>query len=254
MKNQVQLITYVDRLSGGNIQDLKHVLNTKFKGLFGGVHLLPFYYQIDGEDAGLDPIDHSQVDRRLGDWRDGAELAEDYDVMADMIVNHVSADSVAFKDYFEKGDESSYAELFLRFSDVFPNGASEEELLALYRPRPGLPLKRLNFKNGGSRFVWTTFTDKQIDINVFSEHGKAHLDNVLNKLHKGGVNMLRLDAAGYAVKTPGTTCFMKPETFDFIADFTKKAHAQVPVTFKNLTLPTVIRAHYLVSVAPLLIT
>lgn len=224
MKNQVQLITYVDRLGGGNITDLRALLDSRFKGLFGGVHLLPFYYPIDGEDAGFDPIDHAQVDGRLGDWPDVAELAREYDVMADMIVNHVSADSAAYQDYFEKGEASEYASLFLRMGDVFPDGVTEEELLAIYRPRPGVPFTRLNFKNGGSRFVWTTFTHKQIDINVFSDKGQAHLDRVLGTLHEGGVKLLRLDAAGYAVKTPGTSCFMTPETFDFIADFTAKAH------------------------------
>ena len=40
------------------------------RGLFGGVHLLPFFWPIDGADAGFDPIDHTQVDPRLGTWDD----------------------------------------------------------------------------------------------------------------------------------------------------------------------------------------
>lgn len=35
--------------------------------------------------------------------------------------------------------------------------------------------------------------------------------------------MIRLDAVGYAIKKPGTSCFMLPETFDFIAAFTRTA-------------------------------
>jgi sucrose phosphorylase len=35
--------------------------------------------------------------------------------------------------------------------------------------------------------------------------------------------MVRLDAAGYAIKRPGTSCFMLPETFEFIAAFARQA-------------------------------
>ncbi len=37
--------------------------------------------------------------------------------------------------------------------------------------------------------------------------------------------MVRLDAIGYAVKKPGTSCFMIPETFDFIEYLTRQAAA-----------------------------
>ena len=40
---------------------------------------------------------------------------------------------------------------------------------------------------------------------------------------KAGITMIRLDAAGYAIKKAGTSCFMIPETFDFIKELTKKA-------------------------------
>ena len=48
MKNQVQLIAYVDRLSGGGFRALQDLLEGPFQGLFGGVHLLPFFVPIDG--------------------------------------------------------------------------------------------------------------------------------------------------------------------------------------------------------------
>ncbi len=37
--------------------------------------------------------------------------------------------------------------------------------------------------------------------------------------------MIRLDAVGYAIKKPGTSCFMIPETFAFIAELTSQARA-----------------------------
>ena len=38
------------------------LLTGGFDGLFGGVHLLPFFYPIDGADSGFDPIDHTRID------------------------------------------------------------------------------------------------------------------------------------------------------------------------------------------------
>ncbi len=37
--------------------------------------------------------------------------------------------------------------------------------------------------------------------------------------------MVRLDAVGYAIKKPGTSCFMIPETFDFIAELARRAQS-----------------------------
>ena len=97
MKNQAQLIAYVDRLSGGTFHDLERLLDGPLAGAFGGVHVLPFFHPIDGADAGFDPIDHTQVDPRLGTWDDVATLAERVDVMADVIVNHISRHSPAIR-------------------------------------------------------------------------------------------------------------------------------------------------------------
>ena len=104
MKNKVQLITYADRLGGGNIAELQRLLKGPLAGLFGGVHLLPFYYPINGVDAGFDPMDHTQIDPCLGSWADIKALGQDMDLMADLIVNHVSSASLQFMDYSEKGD------------------------------------------------------------------------------------------------------------------------------------------------------
>jgi sucrose phosphorylase len=67
MKNQVQLIAYVDRLSGGGLKELNNLLRGPLAEVFGGAHLLPFFTPIDGTDAGFDPlITHSGCRRKLG--------------------------------------------------------------------------------------------------------------------------------------------------------------------------------------------
>ena len=90
---------YADRLGGGTIAELHRLLEGPLAGLFGGVHLLPFYYRIHGADAGFDPINHNQIDPCLGSWTDIKALGQDVDLMADLIVNHVSSASPQFIDY-----------------------------------------------------------------------------------------------------------------------------------------------------------
>jgi sucrose phosphorylase len=225
MKNQVQLITYVDRLSGTGLKELSALLRGKLAGVFGGVHLLPFFHPIDGADAGFDPIDHTLVDPRLGDWGDIKALSAQVELMGDVIVNHVSSQSPQFLDYAKRGDASPYAGLFLTFGSVFPNGATERDLLAVYRPRPGMPFTCTTLASGDRKFLWTTFTPQQLDIDVKHPQGRAYLDGILSTFAANGIRIVRLDAVGYAIKKPGTSCFMLPETFDFIADFAARAKA-----------------------------
>lgn len=226
MKNQAQLITYVDRLAAGGIRDLDALLRGPLQGLFGGVHLLPFFHPIDGADAGFDPIDHTQIDPRLGNWEDLRALGADAEITADLIVNHVSSASPQFESFSREGEASPYAAMFLTLDRVFPDGAREADLLRIYRPRPGLPLAYTKLRNGETRLLWTTFTPQQIDIDVESEPGAAYITAILDRFEKAGVRLIRLDAVGYAIKRAGTTSFMIPETFRYISKLTEKAHAR----------------------------
>ena len=225
MKNQVQLITYVDRISGGGLRELACLLQGPLRGLFGGVHLLPFFHPMDGADAGFDPIDHTQVDPRLGTWEDLRRLGDAVEITADLIVNHVSTLSPEFQDFSARGTASEYAGLFLTLDRVFPNGARESDLLRIYRPRPGLPLTYMRMQNGEQRLLWTTFTPQQIDIDVESAQGKRYIESILERFSEAGVRLIRLDAVGYAIKRAGTSSFMIPETFEYIASLTERAHA-----------------------------
>lgn len=224
VKNQVQLITYVDRLAG-DLDGLNQLLRGRLAGLFGGVHLLPFFNPIDGSDAGFDPVDHTEVDSRLGTWQDVRALGEHFELVADLIVNHMSSGSPQFKDLSENGAESRFAGLFLTYDRVFPSGAREPDLLRIYRPRPGLPFTNVTLRTGDKHLFWTTFTPQQIDIDVQHAEGQAYLKSILQRFQDAGVRMIRLDAVGYAIKKAGTSCFMIPETYEFIAELTLQAHA-----------------------------
>lgn len=222
IRNGVQLIVYADRF-GGTIPGSVELIDTHFGDAVSGIHYLPFYIPYDGADAGFDPIDHTQPDPRLGTWGDLKTAGRTRDLCADVIVNHMSSQSAQFLDFTERGDASPYSELFLTYDRVFPDGATAEDLLRLYRPRPGLPFAT-GAVCGGRRLLWTTFTPEQVDIDVESDAGRDYLRTILTRLAASGVRLIRLDAVGYSIKRAGTASFMLPETFAFIDDFSKQAH------------------------------
>ena len=234
MKNKVQLIAYVDRFGDGNFRSFTEILRKGFAGVYEGVHLLPFFTPFDGADAGFDPVDHTAVDSRLGKWEDVSDLSTTHDVMVDTIVNHMSWKSAQFQDVLEKGSGSAFSGMFLTMSSIFPDGASEEELAQIYRPRPGLPFTHYKMA-GRTRLVWTTFTPEQVDIDTESKQGWEYLMQIIETLSASGVSSIRLDAVGYGAKQRGTTSFMIPKTFALITKI-KDAAAR-------LGLETLIEVH-----------
>ncbi len=238
MRSTVGLIAYADRF-GGDLAGLRALLSGPLRGLFGGVHVLPFYRPFDGADAGFDPQDHAEVDPRLGCWDDIAALSAEHRVMADMIVNHVSSSSPQFQDWLANGRASQFAGMFLTYGTVFPAGATEDALTRLYRPRPGLPFTPYALADGSQALVWTTFTPQQVDVDVRHPATRRYLLRILDKLAEAHVAHVRLDAVGYAVKTPGLTSFMTPETFAFIEEVTAWCHE------RGLEVLVEVHSHYL---------
>ncbi|MEP7287075.1 MAG: sucrose phosphorylase [Chloroflexota bacterium] len=225
MRNCVHLVTYANRLGGNHLEDLQRLLEGPLNGIFGGVHILPFFYPVDGADAGFDPIDHLTVDPHIGTWNNITSLSGTHEITADLIINHISSESPQFKDFLKNSDQSLYNGMFLTFGSVFSNGATEEDLLQIYRPRPGLPFMTITLSNGQKFILWTTFMSQQIDLNVRDPQGDAYWKTILQRFKEYGIKTVRLDAVGYAIKKAGTSCFMIPETFDFIDQVTDYAKA-----------------------------
>ncbi|MFY0605819.1 MAG: sucrose phosphorylase [Cyclobacteriaceae bacterium] len=224
MKNQIQLIAYADRFGKKGIAAIQDFLESKLSDVFGGIHILPFYYPIDGADAGYDPIDHTSTDSKIGEWTDVKNLSGLLEITADLIVNHISGDSKEFKDVLKNGSQSPYFDLFITREKVFGERPSLEDIKKIYRPRPTSPFTEKKLNTGETFNFWTTFTSNQLDIDVIHEKGQKYLDNILNIFSANGIKMIRLDAAGYAIKKAGTSCFMLPETYDFIDAITQQAH------------------------------
>jgi sucrose phosphorylase len=241
VRSGTTLLAYADRL-GGDIPRLRALLGGPLAD-FGGVHILPFFTPFDGDDAGFDPIDHAAVDPRLGTWSDVKAIGGE--VMADLIVNHVSADSAEFRDWLSGG--AAHEGMFLTFDTVFPHGATAAEITAFYRPRPGLPFTAYRGADGSRRLVWTTFMPSQVDLDVDHPAALAYFDRVLTALREGGVTTVRLDAVGYAIKTPGTDSFMTEQTLAFVARIAELVRAA------GMRVLVEVHAHYTqqLAIAPL---
>ncbi len=221
MLNRPQLITYADRLAG-DLRGVAQMLRGPLAGAFGGVHILPFFVPIDGADAGFDPADHTTVDPRVGGWNDIVDLAGDHEVMADLIINHVSDDSAQFRDWLARGSDSPYDGMFLTLSSVFPDGAPEAALAAIYRPRPGMPFTKV----ADRRRLDPSRLDN-LHLPSDRHRHRVGAGSRVPREHRAGVRartglLVRLDAVGYGIKRAGTSCFMIPETFDFIASFAER--------------------------------
>lgn len=216
IKNKVQLITYPDGL-GGDLRSLGRVLDERFPGLFeGGIHILPPFPS--SGDRGFAPVRYDEIDPRFGSWADIRELSKRYDVMLDVMVNHVSSRSPYFRDFLAQGRNSRWADLFLTLDKIWPPDGvpvqSDLGKIFLRRLQPwstfeaGSPAAPLT--------VWTTFgkTDPsdQIDLDWRSPLFRSVIESFFETFGANGVKLLRLDAVGYLVKRAGTSCFfVQPE-------------------------------------------
>ena len=130
--------------------------------------------------------------------------------------------------FLKKVKNLKYWDSFLRKDSRFDgNVFTPQEIEKVYRPRDGLLFSKKTIRKElkGVREVdfWTTFTPDQIDVNISDKHIEKYFDDTLEKLAQNGVSQIRLDVAGYISKKPGTDCFLIPEAYQYIEEFSKKA-------------------------------
>lgn len=215
IKNEVMLITYPDSL-GSNLKDLKYVLEAHLKEVVGGVHILPFYPS--SGDRGFAPMDYTKVDEPFGTWEDIREISNEFYTMYEFMINHISKESVYFKDFIEKKEESPYKDLFIRYSDYWPeNRPTERDIDLIYKRKDKAPFIDVTFKDGSTDQVWCTFSEEQIDLDVRTEATRKFVRETLEFLAQQGASIIRLDAFAYAIKKLDTNCFfVEPEIWELL--------------------------------------
>lgn len=217
--NQIMLITYPDSL-GGHLGALRTTLSTWFEGAAGSLHILPFFPS--SGDRGFSPITYDRVEPAFGSFHDIEALSQQYFLMCDFMVNHISSQSAEFLDYVHKGKASAYAEMFIDYDAFFQGSPQPEELSKLYR-RSDKPLHvSVQLADGMVRNLWCSFSNNQIDIDTNQAVTRAYLAENLRCLHKHGLSMVRLDAYGYITKVRGTSCFfVEPQVWGLIEDLNR---------------------------------
>lgn len=204
------LITYADMVQPKRREPVsmlrkQHEFLKKYlKSTISSVHILPFFPS--SSDDGFSVVDYRRVDESVGGWDDILELSKDFRLMGDLVMNHISRHSDWFRKYLKK--EEPYKDFFI---EVEP----EVDLSMVTRPRSSALLTPVHTKNG-EKFVWSTFSDDQIDVNFANPDVLfEYLDIFFYYLSKG-LSVIRLDAVAFIWKEPGTSCIHLEQTHEIV--------------------------------------
>ena len=203
----VMLITYGDTfLQEGQkpLETLKNFLDKYIKNAINNVHILPFFPY--SSDDGFSVIDFTQVNPDLGDWPDIEAIGQNYQLMFDLVINHISRESLWFTDY--KANIAPYNEFFIEMT-------GGEDVSQVTRPR-NTPLLVPAYTHRGRKMVWATFSADQIDLNFKNPQVLLKMLEVLVLYLQKGVKTIRLDAIAFLWKTLGTTCIHLPQTHEVV--------------------------------------
>ncbi|MFH0880433.1 MAG: alpha-amylase family glycosyl hydrolase [Lentisphaerota bacterium] len=215
------LITYGDMLSSPTeppLKTLKRFLDSHVREAIRFVHILPFYPY--SSDDGFSVMHYRTVNPALGSWEDVRALGEHFDILFDLVLNHVSRQSAWFNDYSLGVDPAAQY-----FIEVDPAA----NLAAVVRPRSAPLLTRVHTRHG-ERHLWTTFSDDQIDLNYANPDVLFEMLDLMLYYTAHGAAGLRLDAVAYLWKKIGSTCIHLPETHAVVKifrDFLRLAAPQV---------------------------
>ena len=201
------LITYGDMITRDGerpLETLKNFCDRRLCGAINVVHILPF--SPSSSDGGFSVVDYRKVDPALGGWREIERISGDYGLMMDLVLNHCSRKSAWFKDYVNG---------IAPQVDYFQEADPEADHSAVVRPRPW-PLLSRTETSRGERYVWTTFSEDQVDLNWKSPDVLFEfLDILLNYVSKGA-RMIRLDAVAFLWKELGTSCLHLSQTHEVV--------------------------------------
>jgi glucosylglycerate phosphorylase len=207
----VTLITYGDTLRRPDEPPLKTLhgfVNAHFRDILDTVHILPFYPY--SSDDGFSVIDYKAVNPALGAWDNVRALSDDYRMMFDAVINHMSAQSEWFQKFLQ--GHPDYANLFMTESP-------ETDLSAVTRPRTSPLLTPFTGADGSTVHVWTTFSADQVDLDFRSPDTLLRILDVLLFYVEQGAQVIRLDAIAFMWKVAGTTSLHLPQTHAVIKLF-----------------------------------
>jgi len=197
------VITYGNTIVDGvhkPLDLLRDFLHEHLAGVVNGVHILPFFPYTS--DDGFAVTDYRAVNPMLGDWEDIARIGSEFLLMSDLVLNHVSSQSVWFNEYLQ-GHEP--------YDKFFFEADPADDLSQVVRPRTQPLLREVETANG-PRHVWCTFSHDQVDLDFSNPEVLLEFLRVMRLHIDQGVRIIRLDAVAFLWKQVGTSCIHLPQT------------------------------------------
>ncbi|MDR0450629.1 MAG: sugar phosphorylase [Treponema sp.] len=201
------MISYGDALrreGEAPLKTLKEFLDEEFRGCVSLVHLLPMFPY--SSDDGFSVIDYREIDPALGSWEDIGKLGAAYGLVFDAVINHVSRKSRYFA-AFVSGDPAC--------KDFFITADPKADYSLVTRPR-ALPLLTPVETAEGTKHLWTTFSEDQIDLNYKNPRVLLEMLDILLLYACRGARFIRFDAIGFAWKELGTSCMHLPQVHQMV--------------------------------------
>ena len=206
-QRDTMLITYADMVYQEGchpLNSLRDFCTARLKGAFSTIHILPFYPWTS--DDGFSVVDYREVDSRYGSWEDVSKLSEEFELMFDLVLNHCSSKSPWFKDWVSGVEPGR---------NYIMEVDEKMDLSSVVRPR-ATPLLTPYQTREGERFVWTTFSADQVDLDWTSPDLLFEFLDIILYYISIGCRILRLDAVAFLWKKIGTNCLHLPETHQVI--------------------------------------
>ena len=223
-EKDVILITYGDLIVQPGelpLETLTDICEKYLEGVINTLHILPFYPY--SSDRGFAVMDFEQVDPDLGSWDDITNLKTDFKIMFDAVFNHVSSYSGWFQAFLNQNpDYIDFFEYFRSHDDI-----PEEQKKLITRPRTTDVLTEYATLDG-KRFVWTTFSADQVDLNYKDPKVLTMIVDVLLYYVRRGADILRLDAITYLWTELGTSSANLPQTHTIVKLFRDILDAAAP--------------------------
>jgi sucrose phosphorylase len=151
-------------------------------------------------------LDYSSVNEALGGWLEINAIAADYDLMADLVINHCSSRSLWFENFLQDREPGR---------GYFYTASPDAELGSVVRPRTSELLREVETVDG-TRYVWCTFSHDQVDLDFRNPEVLKQFVTIVRHYLDEGVRIFRLDAVAFLWKEPGTTCINLPETHEIV--------------------------------------
>ncbi|WP_372861036.1 alpha-amylase family glycosyl hydrolase [Spongiibacter sp.] len=201
------MITYGDSLLKEGewpLHTLHDFLRRECRGVISGVHILPFYPW--SSDDGFSVINYVSVNPALGEWQDISAIARDFDLMADLVINHCSSRSQWFENFKQRRDPGK---------DYFVEADPQWDLSAVVRPRTSELLAEVQTLDG-KRHVWCTFSHDQVDLNFRNPEVLLEFVSIIRHYLDQGVRIFRLDAVAFLWKEVGGSCLNLAQTHEIV--------------------------------------